>query len=395
MIQPTSLTNPVSASRPLAAARSTSTAEAALPQDGAEITALPPLETPKDAVETLNTGFGYVEFPQVSPDGKTLIFNVVHDYETSQMFRMKAKGGAVKALFTGEEVTADDVHAFLERHKGRIDEQGSWSVDGKSIFFRTNRQGTFALARFDVKDREDEVLAHDPQLNMKHPVETEDGWLVCYGGPPGEKYPTTDRYTNLFLVNPDGGEVRMLTHSQGEVSYKHPSVLDGQIVAHKENGTPEREASDIVLVDPDTGRETNLTNTPDAIERHPFHNEEVGLLTFHSDETGDKNIWISEPDGSRKCQLTHYGRPAQSPVWSPDGKKIYFVKKDVKQAEGEPFFARQADVRVIDVEDALRDLKKQAKAQIRELEKAGAPAEIVAQAEQRLADIKHFLKKYA
>ncbi|GMU55764.1 MAG: hypothetical protein AMXMBFR33_49100 [Candidatus Xenobia bacterium] len=382
---------------PLAAAsRSrtrTETAEAA-PADGAQVNAPPVLENPDDAVKKLAVGFGYTEFPQVSPDGEKLVFNTVGDFTTSQMLIMDTKGGKVRSLFTGEEVTADNVKAFLARHKDHIDEQATWSLDGKSLFFRTNRQGTFALARYDFKSEEQTVLAHDPKLNMKHPAETEDGWLVAYGGPPSEKYATVDQYTNLFMVNPENGRVRMLTESDGSVSYKHPIPYGDKILAHKEMGKEGSEQADLVMIDPKTGVETNLTNTPSAIERHPMYCEKRDLIAFHSDETGDKNIWIGDPDGGRKCQLTFYGRAAQSPCWSPGGKKIFFVKKDIRQAEDEPFYARQAEIRVLDVKDALKDLAKQARAQVKDLEKADAPAEQVAAARQRYEDYKYFLERY-
>lgn len=392
MLQPTS---PVTFTAPLTAGRKARQAEAeeAAPQDVSKLTALPVLETP-DAVTTLASGFGYAEFPQVSPDGKRLIFNVVGDYTTSQMLVMSTKGGKVRSLVTGEEVTPMTVKPFMERHKGHTDEQGTWSEDGKCVYFRTNREGTFGIARFTLKSGKDELLVHDPARNMKHPVETEDGWLVCYGGPPGDKYPTVDKFTDLFLVNTETGQISMLTKSDGSVSYKHPSVMNGMIIAHKEVGTPDKESADLVMIDPATGKETPLTETPDVIERHPFYNDNVGLICYHSDETGDKNVWIREPDSDRRVQLTFYGKAAQSPCWSPEGDQIYFVKKGTRQAEGEDFFVRQADIRVIDVKEALKELKDQARAQVKELERGGAPEELVAQARERLENYRYFLEKY-
>jgi Tol biopolymer transport system component len=118
------------------------------------------------------------------------------------------------------------------------------------------------------------------------------------------------------------------------------------------------------------------------------------LLAFHSDEYGDKNIWISTPDASRRVPLTWYGHAAQSPSWSPDGRKIFFVKKHERQPEGHPFFERQADIRVIDVKKALKDLAAQAKQRWKALEDEGAPAERVAQARQSYEDYRYFRNLY-
>ncbi len=392
MIQQVKFTGPVAA---VGAARAAAKSEAAqedvkAPSDGAQVNAPPPLVTPEDGVKKLAVGFGYAEFPQVSPDGDRLVFNTVGDFTTSQMLIMDSKGGKVRSLFTGEEVNPANLKEFHARNKDHIDEQGTWAEDGKSLYFRTNREGTFGIASYTFKTEEQKMLAHNPQLNMKHPDQMEDGWLVAYGGPPSDKYPTVDKFTDLFLVNAESGEVKMLTSSDGKVSYKHPMNFDGQILAHKEMDGQ----ADIVVIDPKTGSETNLTNTPGAIERHPTYNEKKDLIAYHGDATGDKNIWISTPDGERKCQLTFYGKAAQSPCWSPGGKKIYFVKKGTRQTAEQQFYERQTEIRVLDVKDCLKDLARQARDQVKGLKMANAPEEQIAAAQQRYDDYKFFLNKY-
>jgi Tol biopolymer transport system component len=228
---------------------------------------------------------------------------------------------------------------------------------------------------------------------MKHPVELENGMIVCYGGPPGAEHPTTDLFSNLFIADPKTGRARQLTHTEGDFAYKHPAPMNGKIVAHKEDKSKSGEA-DLVLLDPSTGEESPLTTTPGADERHPFYNEKVDLLVYHRKENGDKNLVLSTPDGSRTAQLTFYGRPAQSQCWSKDGGEIFFVKKGPKPPEGQPFFARQAEIRAIDVKDALKDLRDQARRRLESLEKAGADREQVDAAFQDLESYRYFLRRY-
>ena len=366
------------------------------PADGLQVTGLPPLETPKKAVQTLLESFGYLEFPQVSPDGKKLVFNVVGNYATSQMFITDADGkGSVRSLFTGEKVKRKELPEFLAAHEGKIAEQATWSDDGRHLYFRTNEKGTFGIGSFDLKHERSQVVFHDPQLNLKHPVQADDGWIVCYGGPPDDKRPTVDKFTNLILANPETGESRTLTASRGEAAYKHPSMMDGRIVAHKEpkDGSA-RPNSDLITINPKTGREHPLTQTPDMDERHPFHNDKRDLLVYHRRKDGDKNLVLSTPDGKRAVQITFDGRPCQSPCWSPDGTEIYFVKTGIKPPEGQPFYERAADLRKIDVKAALEDLKDQCKSRLKGLEKSEAPEDLVAQARQELEDYRYFLKRY-
>lgn len=384
-------TRTVRASAPRKAAASSAPA----PSESVSLRALPLLETPKKAVTVLADTFGYAEFPQASPDGEHVLFNVVGDYETSQMILMDADGGNKRALFTGEPVDADGLQDFLQRHHGRIDEQGTWTADGKAVYYRTNSEGTFSIARFDVDRGRSRLVVSDPGMNMKHPVETVDGYILGYGGPPDEKIQTSEKYSDILLADPKTGTYRLLTHSDGSVSYKHPAEMEGRILAHAEPRGSADAKADVVAVDAATGAVANLTATPDADERHPFYNAKVGLVAFHSDDTGDKNLWIATPDFERRVQVTFYGKAAQSPSWSADGRKLYFVKKQEKQAEGEPFYKRQADIRALDVKKALKDLVTQADERVEDLEKRSAEESVVAAARQAADDYRFFLERYA
>ena len=92
--------------------------------------------------------------------------------------------------------------------------------------------------------------------------------------------------------------------------------------------------------------------------------------------------------------MTFYGRPAQSPCWSPDGKEIFFIKKDVRQPDDQQFYQRQAEVRALDVKDALKDLAKQAKKRLEKLEKDSADEETLALAREQRDNYEFFLRRY-
>ncbi|MDQ7826940.1 MAG: hypothetical protein RDV48_29345 [Candidatus Eremiobacteraeota bacterium] len=393
-LRPFSLSQVTRGALPLSSRTPSADQESPVMADSSEIRGLEPLQTPKDAVKTLAESFGYAEFPQVSPDGEKVIFNVVGDYTTSQMLEMDLKGKHIRSLFTGEPVTRESLPAFLEKHRGKIDEQGTWSQDGRHIFYRSNEKGTFGIGRFDTKTSSRELVLHDPGQNLKHPVETHEGFIIGYGGPPSEKYLTSEKYSNIFIGDPAGHTYHFITDSEGAAAYKHPSEMKGVIVAHKEMKGPAEATSDLITIDPATGKEMNLTKTPDSDERHPFYHKKRDLIAFHSDESGDKNLWLATPDGSRRCQLTFYGKAAQSPCWTPDGKKIVFVKKLESIPEGEPFYHREADIRVIDVKDALKDLAHQAKKRLKSAEKHGAGSEALEQARAERDTYKFFLKRF-
>jgi len=351
------------------------------------------LETPKKAIETLVDDLGYSEFPQVSPDGETLTFNVVGDYTTSQLMTVSSKGGQVRALETGAEIDEDNLYDYLSEHKGSIREQATWTPDGKGLLFRTNQNGTFDIGHYDLEQKSSRLVAENPELNLKHPVQLENGNILFYGGRPSEERPTSDLYSNIFIAEKGTGAQKQLTHSTGETAYKHPAPLNGKVVAHLEDKGKD-DIADLVTIDPKTGEQTALTDTPTADERHPFYNEKVNLLVYHRKEDGDKNLVLSTTDGKKTAQLTFYGRPAQSPCWSPDGRKIYFIKKAKKKPDMEHFYERTADVRVLDVKTALKDLEEQAEERMKKLEKSGAESELVDLAREQLENYQYFLRRY-
>jgi Tol biopolymer transport system component len=68
-------------------------------------------------------------------------------------------------------------------------------------------------------------------------------------------------------------------------------------------------------------------------------------ITFHSDRSGNLEIWICDSDGTNLMELTSFGanKRAGSPRWSPDGHQIAF---DV-------FEKGKGDVYVINVDDRV------------------------------------------
>src|SRR5258708_7855123 len=72
-------------------------------------------------------------------------------------------------------------------------------------------------------------------------------------------------------------------------------------------------------VDSFAGATAALTATPSTAGKAP-----VGLIVFDSDRSGNREIFVTRPDGSGLSQLTNSPASDQAPSWSPDGKHIVF-----------------------------------------------------------------------
>ena len=68
---------------------------------------------------------------------------------------------------------------------------------------------------------------------------------------------------------------------------------------------------------------TQLTTDP-ASDAHPYWSPDSMKIVFHSDRSGNNDIWVMNADGSSQTQLTTDPAGDRLPHWSPDGAKIVF-----------------------------------------------------------------------
>ncbi|HMU46856.1 MAG TPA: PDZ domain-containing protein [Chitinophagaceae bacterium] len=86
---------------------------------------------------------------------------------------------------------------------------------------------------------------------------------------------------------------------------------------------------DIFSVPAENGYVKDLTRTSGVAERYPAWSPDGKYVAYWSDQSGEYELWIMEPDkeGSEK-KLTNYGAGFRyTPYWSPDSKKIAFIDK--------------------------------------------------------------------
>lgn len=82
--------------------------------------------------------------------------------------------------------------------------------------------------------------------------------------------------------------------------------------------------SEILLVNPDNGDITNLTNHP-AADNDPVWSPDGKKIAFISDRDGVPNLHIMNVDGSGVWQLTREKVPCSQPRWSPDSKRVAYM----------------------------------------------------------------------
>jgi Tol biopolymer transport system component len=161
--------------------------------------------------------------------------------------------------------------------------------------------------------------------------------------------------SDLFLMSSDGSEQTLLTRGSSatwspdgkdiafhaSASYYESGGLTSGCPIRTDPGSATSD-SDIFLANVDdllsgVERPTNITNTSGQIEDDPDWSSAATAapqgqpIVFTSHDVGDNTqnsssaeLYLMNPDGSDRLQLTHDNYEERAPAWSPDGSRIVY-----------------------------------------------------------------------
>lgn len=106
---------------------------------------------------------------------------------------------------------------------------------------------------------------------------------------------------------------------------------DGKIIYT----SPRDGNTDLWRIDPDGGEQFQLTKNAGDFNGDPVVSPDGNSIVFESSRSGSKEIWRMDADGGNPRQLTDTGL-ADGPSFSPDGEWVYFTLYN----DGKPMIAR-------------------------------------------------------
>ena len=195
--------------------------------------------------------------PRFSPNGSLVAFRRDIGPGFADLHVVPTPGGSPRAL--------TDDGRFLAGH--------TWTADGRSVVFSSDRNGLFQLWSVAAAGGAPVLLRGVPTRDPGGPAVAQGGRLL---------FEEWDFETDIWRVTPGAPAAQLVTSTWRDL--------------------------------------------------HP-HASSDGRLAFASDRSGAWEIWTTLPDGTSPARLTRLEGPAAlHPRWSPDGRRIAFEVRDAGRA---------------------------------------------------------------
>ena len=295
-----------------------------------------------------------VSDPQVSPDGKRILFTITtvdekEDGYSSHIWEIPSSGGRAVQFTSG----------------GGRDSNPLWSPDGKNILFLSSRGKEKGVVPWviSVEGGEARPICSEPK-GAEKPVWSPDSKNILFLARVKAEKPKSDvkvirklvykgnavgffhdsRY-HLFVASIDGGKSKQLTKGEFDVISADWSP-DGKAIAFVANMTGDQDYTlikDVWIISPEGGKARKLTSGRwhmDSVSWSPDSTNIAFLGREIPDETfivqKNPKVWVMPSGGGRPVNVTdsfdqwivpfHSCIPGWSepPTWGPDSNSLYF-----------------------------------------------------------------------
>jgi TolB protein len=263
-----------------------------------------------------------------SPDGSALAFLRVSG-GTTDIFTVNAAGGDEKQLTSGGIYIGG--YAILPSNK--LVRDYCWSPDGTKIVYSTARSGYSNLWTINRDGAEDLQITSnsDANLVLYDPLYSPDGGRIAYISETRTKLEDGKKVWSLQLA--EQRESRTVFQANSLIRLVGWSESGNELIVavDKDNSGYRQFPIDVSVLVIDAGgsnREIGTFKSTYIVTTQLSPDGQT--LSFVSDQDGADNIWAVPVTGGRARKITANADPKlylANPVWSPDGKMIYYSKQ--------------------------------------------------------------------
>jgi Tol biopolymer transport system component len=212
----------------------------------------------------------------------------------------------------------DESHTVQLTDNTAADEYPVWSPDGKQIAFKSDRDGNFEIYVMNADGTNQRRLTNH-SANDEDPAWSPDGKRIAFH---------SDRKSALeiYIMNADGSGLIPFTHTIGKNALPAWSP-DGKRIAYTGNRYL---GWNVYVTDLEKTDDTRITDGHGAC-RPDWSPDDKKIAYVSQKADGKGDIWVMNPDGSQKTQLTFDDANYDYyPAWSPDGKYLVYAKTSDK-----------------------------------------------------------------
>lgn len=243
----------------------------------------------------------------VDPSGKWIAFTSTRNSEHANIYVQRVDGTSVVQL---TDDSADD--AFP-----------SFSPDGKSIAFSSNRGGAWSVYTMDFDGRNVVQVTNGPGQAV-HPSFSPDGRQLVYSS----QNPRSGQW-ELWTVSLDSNQKRMIGYGLFPSWSPDKQVNRIAFQRARQRGSHLFELWTLELLNGEATRVTQVAESPVAAILSPSWSPDGKKLAFATvaesgSVQGTRDIWVVDANGGQVRRLTEGGASNVQPYWAVDNR-IYFV----------------------------------------------------------------------
>ena len=241
----------------------------------------------------------------IAPGGEQLAFNTGRDGNV-EIYLMNSDGTGL---------------VNLTKHPAR-DANPAWSPDGSKVAFTTDRDGNSEVYIMNANGTGLRNLTRSPRHEYM-PSWSPDGSKIAFVSEVGLPF-----FIEITIMNVDGSYSVNISNDPDFVGRPAWSP-DGSKIAFGSDRDFEssgfiEQAFEIFVLNANGTNAVNITNTDTAEDDFPAWSPNGSRIAFHSNRTGNWDIFLANPDGSAVVNLTAHSGENFLPAWSRDGSRIAF-----------------------------------------------------------------------